>query len=80
MEIQFAPDVQSRLDQIAQQTGRPAADVVQDAVQSYVDDVSVLRESLDRRYDEVKSGQVQLIPGEEVEGYFAKKIAAARKG
>jgi len=80
MEIQFAPEVQSKLDQIAQQTGRPAADVVVDAVQSYVDDVSALRESLDRRYDEVKSGQVQLIPGDAVEAYFAEKIAAARKG
>ena len=80
MEIQFAPDVQIRLDQLVQQTGRPATDLVQDAVASYVDDVSSLRETLDRRYDEIKSGKVQLIPGENVESYFAKKIAASRKG
>lgn len=38
-----------------------------------------IREMLDRRYDEVKSGGVRLIPGNEVEAFFREKSAAARR-
>jgi hypothetical protein len=34
---------------------------------------------LDRRYDEIKSDKVKLIPGDEVEAYFREKSAAARR-
>jgi len=37
------------------------------------------RAMLDRRYDDIKSGRVKLIPGPEVEARFLEKSAAARR-
>jgi hypothetical protein len=37
------------------------------------------REMLDSRYDDLKSGKVKPIPGDEVEAYFREKSAAARR-
>ena len=42
----------------------------------YFDELASVREMLDKRYDELKSGKVKLIPGDEVEAHFAAKSAA----
>ena len=65
MEVQFEPAVQARLDQIARESGRPAVDVVQDAVAGYVGELAKTRHTLDTRYDEIRNGKVKLIDGEE---------------
>jgi hypothetical protein len=44
-----------------------------------MDELAATRETLDRRYDEIKSGKVKMIPGEEVEAYFREKYEAARR-
>jgi len=79
MEVQFEPAVQAKLEQIARESGRAASELVQDAVAGYVDDVAETRQMLDSRYDDIKSGKVKMIPGEEVEAYFREKSAAARR-
>ena len=43
-----------------------------------LDEVRQIRETLDSRYDDLKSGKVKPIPGDEVEAYFREKSAAAR--
>jgi len=65
MEVHFSPDVEARLDQLAEQTGRPKEEFVQDAMAGYFDELEHVRESLDSRYDDIKSGKVKLIDGEE---------------
>ncbi len=79
MEVQFEPAVQAKLDRIARDSGRDAVQLVQDAVAGYVDELAETREMLDSRYDDIKSGKVKLIPGEELEAYFREKSAAARR-
>jgi predicted DNA-binding protein len=79
MEVQFEPELQAKLEQLARDSGRPAAELVQDAVAGYLDEFKDTREVLDSRYDDIKSGKVKLIPGEEVEAYFREKSAAARR-
>jgi predicted transcriptional regulator len=79
MEVQFEPALQAKLDEIARASGRAAAELVQDAVAGYVDDVAETRQMLDSRYDDIKSGKVKMIPGDEVEAYFREKSAAARR-
>ena len=44
----------------------------------YFAEVVQMRETLNGRYDELKSGKVKPIPGDEVEAYFREKSAAAR--
>lgn len=66
MEVQFEPDVQAKLEQIARESGRAPEDLVQDAVAGYVDELAETRRMVDSRYDDIKSGRVKLVPGEEV--------------
>jgi predicted transcriptional regulator len=79
MEVNLSPDIEKKLNDIAAQSGRPATELAQDAIAGYVDELANARAMLDRRYDDIKSGKVKLIPGEDVEAYFREKSAAARR-
>jgi hypothetical protein len=80
MEVHFTPETEKRLKDIAAQSGRGTADkLVQDVVDGYFDELAQTREMLDSRYDDLKSGKVKPIPGDEVEAYFREKSAAARR-
>jgi len=80
MEVQFSPDVEKKLNDLAAQSGRgTAAALVQDVVEGYFDELAQTREMLNSRYDDLKSGRVKAIPGDEVEAYFREKSAAAHQ-
>jgi hypothetical protein len=78
MEVQFEPDVQAKLEQIARDSGRAAVELVKDAVAGYVDELAETRRMLDSRYDDVKSGKVKLIDGEEAFTRLHERIDARR--
>lgn len=78
MEVNFAPEIEKKLNEIATRTGRPAAELVQDAVARYVDDLADTRNMLDSRYDDMKSGKVKMIPGEEAFARLHERIEARR--
>jgi BioD-like phosphotransacetylase family protein len=78
MEVHFAPDVEKKLNDFAAQSGRGADDVLQDALAGYFEEVAQTRHMLDSRYDDIKSGKVKLIPGEEVFAELRAKSAALR--
>ncbi len=77
MEVHFPAELERKLNEFAAQSGRPADELVQDAVAGMFDDLAETRTMLDRRYDEIESGKVNLIPGDEVEAYFRDKREAA---
>jgi hypothetical protein len=64
MEVEFAPDLERRLSDLAHQSGRNAGELVQDVVAGYVE-VAGVRGLLDARYDDLKSGRVEPIDGEQ---------------
>ena len=70
------PELQAKINQWVSDTGRSADELVEEAMAEYFDELRQVGETLDRRYDEIRSGRVKLIPGEDVEAYFAAKIAA----
>jgi len=72
------PDIQAKLEQWATQNGRPAEELVEDVMAGYFDETAEVRQTLDNRYDDIKSGKVKLIPGEEVRAYFNEKFASHR--
>ena len=78
MEVHFTAETEKKLKDLAAQSGRGTDDLVEDAMAGYFDEVRQIRETLDSRYDDLKSGKVKPIPGEEVEAYFREKSAAAR--
>ena len=64
MEMHFTPDIEAKLQTLATETGRTENEVVQDALAGYFEELAQVREMLDSRYDDIKSGQVQPIDGE----------------
>jgi predicted DNA-binding protein len=64
MEVHFKPETESRLQELASKSGRPTDDLIEDAMAGYLAEVVEVRNMLDSRYDEVKSGRVKPIDGE----------------
>ncbi|HKN72302.1 MAG TPA: hypothetical protein VJX30_14800 [Terriglobales bacterium] len=80
MEVHFHPETEKKLRDLAAQSGRGTPDeIVQDVVEGYFDELAHTREMVNSRYDDLKSGRVKSIPGDEVEAYFREKSAAARR-
>lgn len=80
MEVHFAPETEKKLKDLAAQSGRKTADeLVQDVIEGYFEELAEARTILNSRYDDLKSGRVKPIPGDEVEAYFRDKSAAARR-
>src|SRR5258708_29632177 len=64
MEVHFRPETESRLTDLASKSGRAPDDLVEDAMAGYLAEVAEVREMLDGRYDEIKSGRVRPVDGE----------------
>jgi len=78
MEVHFNPDIQTKLERLAIDTGRPADELLQDALAGYFDELAGTREMLDRRYDDLKSGRVKPISGDEVKAGLRARSEAWR--
>lgn len=78
MEVHFTPELEKKLNDLAAQSGRPADELVQDAVAGMFDELSGTREMLDTRYDDIKNGKVKFIPGEEAFARLHERIEARR--
>ena len=65
MEVHLTPELQAKLDQLVSETGCPPEKFIEDALAGYVPEFAETRELLDSRYDELKSGRVKPIGGEE---------------
>jgi hypothetical protein len=77
------PDMQLKLGTELAEFGREFGgldlEITRDPAATDAADFAEVGEMLDRRYDEIKSGRVEAIPGDEVEAHFRAKSAARRK-
>ena len=64
MEVRLTPDLEAKLNQLSAETGRAKEELVQDAMAGYLAELSQRRNTLDARYDDIKSGRVKPIDGE----------------
>lgn len=78
MEVHFSPETEKKLKDLSAQSGRGTDELLEDAMAGYAEELSRAREMLDSRYDDLKSGRVKPIPGDEIEAYFREKSAARR--
>ena len=78
MEVHFTPDVEKRLTDLAAQSGRGTDELLQDALAAYFDELVQTRDMLNSRYDELKSGTVKPIDGEEAFALLKAKTEAQR--
>jgi hypothetical protein len=78
MEVHFPPDLQAKIDQLVLETGRAPDKLLEDALAGYVAELVQTRETLDSRYDALKSGSVKPVSGDEVKARLREKSAARR--
>ena len=64
MEVRFKPETESRLNELASKSGRPADALVEEAMAGYLEEIADVRNTLDGRYDDIISGRVKPIDGE----------------
>jgi len=76
MEVHFTPELEKKLNDLAAQSGRSTDELVQDVMSGYADELAETREMLDTRYDDIKSGRVKLIPGDEAFARLHERIDA----
>ena len=79
MVVHLKPETESRLQQLAATTGRAPDDLVEDAMAGYLAELAQLRSTLDGRYDEIKSGRVKPLDGEEAFRQLRSKSQARRR-
>lgn len=65
MVVHLKPETESRLQELAATTGRAPGDLVEDAMSGYLAELTEVRNMLDGRYDDIKTGRVQPIDGED---------------
>ena len=78
MEVNLTPELEAKLDKLAAQTGRAKSELVQDVVAGYLEELIHVREVLDSRYDDIKSGKVKPLDGEEVFARLREKSKTRR--
>ncbi len=78
MEVHLRKETEARLQEIAQETGRPANDLLEDAMAGYLQELAQTREMLDGRYDELTSGRIKPVDGEAAFTTFRQKSEARR--
>jgi predicted transcriptional regulator len=80
MEVHFRPETESRLQELASKTGRAANDLIEDAMAGYLQELAQTREMLDSRYDDLKSGRVKPVDGEDAFANLRRKSEERRAG
>jgi len=65
MEVRLTPEMEKKLNDLVAQTGRAANEFVEDAMTGYLDELAGLRGMLGSRYDDLASGRVKPIEGDE---------------
>ncbi len=80
MEVRFRPETESRLQELASKSGRPPEDLIEDAMAGYLQELSQVREMLDGRYDDLKSGRVAPVDGEAAFAKLRQKSKERRAG
>jgi hypothetical protein len=65
MQVNITPKMAKKLADLTAATGRGPDDLVQDALAGYLQELAVLQDTVDNRYDDLKSGRVQAVDGEE---------------
>jgi predicted transcriptional regulator len=80
MEVHVTPETAKKLNDLATTSGRAPEEIVEDALASYLEEVASLQKTLDGRYDDLKSGRVKPIDGEEAFRRLRGKSAQRRSG
>jgi predicted transcriptional regulator len=73
MEVHLRPETESRLQELAAKSGRAPNDLIEDAMAAYLQELAQVRDMLDSRYDDLKSGRVKPVDGDEAFANLRRK-------
>lgn len=79
MEIRLEPDLAAKVEEWSARTGRPAGDLLEDALAGYLTELGELSSMLERRCREIESGTVEPLSGEEAHRRLKQSAAERRK-
>jgi predicted transcriptional regulator len=65
MVVHLKSETESRLQELAATTGRAPEELIEDAMAGYLIELAQARGILNDRYDEIKSGRVKPIDGDD---------------
>ena len=80
MQVQVSPETAKKLNDLAASSGRAPNEIVEDALAGYLEEVAAVRKTLDSRYDDLKTGRVKPIDGEEAFRRLREKSERRRSG
>ena len=78
--MHVAAETARKLRDLATTSGRAPEDIVDNALAGYLEEVASVRKTLDSRYDDLKSGRIQAIDGEEAFRTLREKSERRRSG
>jgi hypothetical protein len=70
------PEIQDKIDRWVTETGRGPDELIEDAVVGYFEELAQTRKMIDSRYDDLKSGRVKPVSGDQVVAHFRAKSAS----
>lgn len=79
MVVHLKPETESRLQELAATTGRAPDDLLEDAMSGYLAELTAVRNMLDGRYEDIKSGRVSPIDGEDAFARLRQKSQDRRR-
>jgi len=79
MEVRLQPELAAKVKQWSAETGLPIGDLVEDAITGYFGEVEEIKAMIDSRYDDIESGRVQMVDGEEACRILRERAAARQK-
>jgi predicted transcriptional regulator len=79
MVVCLKPETESRLQELAATTGRQPDELLEDAMAGYLAKLGQVREMLDSRYDDIKSGRVAPIASEQALSQLRRKSKDHRR-
>lgn len=78
MEVNFRPETESGLQELARRTGRAPNELIEDAMSGYLKELGETRTMLDSRYDDLKSGRVNAVDGDNAFANLRRKSEQRR--
>ena len=66
MSLQIKPNQEAKIADLAAKTGRGKAEILEEVIDSYFDELADVREMLEQRYDQFKAGRVKELTPEQV--------------
>ena len=80
MEVPVSPETAKKLNDLAASSGPAPEEILEDALAGYLEEVAAVRQTLDSRYDDLKTGRVKPIDGEEAFRKLREKSEHRRSG